>query len=105
MIGRAVLRNPWLFRDIARARRGQPVSAPTTAEVRRVLLTMVERLAADIHPNAALGRARGLVCRMTSGLRYGGQLREAVMHAPSLSATIDLLRAFPIPEQSQPLAA
>jgi len=67
MIGRATLSNPWIFQQIAALRAGRPVRLPTEHEAHALVIRLVERLAAEVHPLAALGRARGLVCRMTKG--------------------------------------
>ena len=92
MIGRACLSNPWIFRQIALLRAGEPVMQPSDSEVHALLISMIEQLAADVHPNAALGRARGLVCRMSKGALGGPGLRDAAMRAPSIEALLALLR-------------
>ncbi|MFN8624604.1 MAG: tRNA dihydrouridine synthase DusB [Candidatus Binatia bacterium] len=92
MIGRATLSNPWIFRQIAARRAGRSVCAPTDRDVQALLVSLVERLAAQVHPLVALGRARGLVCRMTKGVCGGPALRDAAMRAPSIDALLELLR-------------
>ncbi len=96
MIGRASLSNPWIFRQIADLRAGRPTAQPTAREARTLLLTMIEHLAADVHPNAAIGRARGLVCRMTKGVLGGPVLRDTAMRAPSIEALLTLLRGVDV---------
>ncbi len=92
MIGRATLTNPWIFQQIAALRAGRAVTPPGADQVRALLIKMVEHLAADVHPNAAIGRARGLVCRMTKGVLGGPVLRDTAMRAPSIEALLALLR-------------
>jgi nifR3 family TIM-barrel protein len=93
MIGRATLSNPWIFQQIAALRAGQPVRLPSAQEAHALLIRLVERLAEQVHPLAALGRARGLVCRMTKGVCGGPALRDAVMRAPSIDTLLALLRS------------
>jgi len=93
MIGRASLSNPWIFQQVAALRTGRPVRVPTEQEAHALLITLVERLAAQVHPLVALGRARGLVCRMTKRVCGGPALRDAVMRAPSIDTLLALLRS------------
>jgi len=93
MIGRATLTNPWIFQQVAALRAGQPAPLPTEREAHALLVALVERLAAQVHPLVALGRARGLVCRMTKGVYGGPVVRDAVMRAPSIDALLGLLRS------------
>jgi tRNA-dihydrouridine synthase B len=93
MIGRGVLTNPWMFREIASLRAGQPLEPPAEREVWELITNLIERMATEIHPLVALGRGRGLVCRMTRGLPYSAALREMATRAPSLDAMLLLLRA------------
>jgi tRNA-dihydrouridine synthase B len=93
MIGRGALTNPWMFRQLAALRAGEPVVPPNEQEVWELLISLIERLAAEIDPKVALGRGRGLVCRMTRGLRCSAGLRETITRAPSVEAMLDLLRA------------
>jgi hypothetical protein len=69
------------------------VRLPTDEEGHVLLIRLVERLAAEVHPHAALGRARGLVCRMTKGVCGGPALRDAVTRAPSIDALLAVLRS------------
>lgn len=92
MIGRGALTNPWMFQQLADLRAGLPVTPPAEGEVWRLITNLIERIAREIHPKVALGRGRGLVCRMTRGLPYSAALRETVTRAPSLEAMLDLLR-------------
>ncbi len=93
MIGRGALTNPWMFGQIAALQAGRPLAPPSEREVWQTITNLIERLASEIHPAAALGRGRGLICRMTRGLPYSAPLREMVTRAPTLEAMLDLLRA------------
>jgi len=93
MIGRGALTNPWMFQQVAALRAGAPVTPPSEAQVWRLVTNLIERIANEVHPRAALGRGRGLVCRMTRGLPYSAALRELITRAPSLDDMLALLRA------------
>ncbi len=91
MIGRAAISHPWIFREIAALRRGERVPLVTPAERCGAVDDLLVRLAEDRPPVAALGRARGLACRMLKSLRGGAALREAITRAPSIAALRELI--------------
>jgi nifR3 family TIM-barrel protein len=93
MVGRATLAHPWIFREIDALQRGLPVTAPTAAERFRAVDALIARLEEELHPQAALGRARGLACRMVKHLRGGAELRAALTRAPTTTAMRELLAA------------
>ena len=79
MIGRATLAHPWIFREIAALRAGTVPPPVTLAERFAAVDALIVRLAADLSPEGALGRSRGLAARMLKHIRGGALLREAVM--------------------------
>lgn len=91
MIGRATLAHPWIFREIAALRQGQPVPAVAPAERFAAVDRLIARLQEELPPGAALGRSRGLACRMVKYLRGGAELRHALTQAPSIDAMRALL--------------
>jgi tRNA-dihydrouridine synthase B len=86
MIGRATLGHPWIFREIATLRAGLALAPVTLAERLAAIAALLVRLGADLPPESAVGRARGLACRMVKHVRGGAVLREALTRAPSLDA-------------------
>jgi nifR3 family TIM-barrel protein len=91
MIGRATLGHPWIFREIAALRAGVTPPPVTLGERLAAIDMLLARLAADLPPESALGRARGLACRMIKFVRGGAVLREALTRAPSIAAMRGLL--------------
>ncbi len=91
MIGRATLTNPWIFREIAALRAGEQPLPVTFAERLSAVGALLTRLEAELPPESALGRARGLACRMVKHVRGGAVLREALTRAPSIAAMHVLL--------------
>jgi nifR3 family TIM-barrel protein len=86
MIGRASLSNPWVFREIIALRAGDSAPVASTSERFGAVDALVARLAAELPAESALGRARGLACRLIRHVRGGAMLREALTRAPSLDA-------------------
>ena len=91
MIGRATLGHPWIFREIAALRAGLAPPPVTLTERLGAVDALIARLAAELPPESALGRARGLACRMVRYVRGGAVLRETLARAPSLDAMRALL--------------
>lgn len=91
MIGRGSLGHPWIFREVAALRAGRTPPPVTVAERLGAIDMLLERLAAELSPESAIGRARGLACRMIKFVRGGAALREALTRAPSISAMRALL--------------
>ena len=93
MIGRGTLGHPWIFREIAALRAG---TVPTPVGLRERLAAidmLLARLVTDLPPESAVGRARGLACRMIKFVRGGAAIREALTRAPSVAAMRELLAA------------
>jgi hypothetical protein len=63
----------------------------TPAERFAAIDRLITRLAADLPAPSAIGRARGLACRMVKHVRGGAQIRELVGRAPSIEAMRELL--------------
>jgi tRNA-dihydrouridine synthase len=93
MIGRAALAHPWIFRDVEALRRGEPAPPIATRERYALVDALIARLAAELPEANALGRARGLACRLMKHVRGGAVLREALTRAPSLDAMRALIAA------------
>ncbi|MGH7894516.1 MAG: tRNA dihydrouridine synthase DusB [Candidatus Binatia bacterium] len=105
MIGRATLGHPWIFREIAALRTGAVPPPVTVAERFRTVDSLLARLVADLPAESALGRARGLACRMVRSIRGGAMLREALTRAPSIDAMRALLeRAAELQGLTEPAA-
>jgi tRNA-dihydrouridine synthase B len=96
LVGRGILRNPWLFAqtaDLAAGRQVREIGAP---ERGRFLLDYIDLLVAE-HPNAdhwVVNKLRALCGWYTKGFEGGSHLRVAVNHAPSVAALRTLVVAF-----------
>ncbi len=79
MIGRATMKNPWIFRQIADGMAGRPVREATLWERRDLMLAhfaAIEESAAD--PREALHKLRTMTGWYTSGLPHGRSLRVRI---------------------------
>jgi len=76
MIGRATMKNPWIFRQIADRMAGRPVREATLSERRDLMLahfSAIEETATD--PREALHKLRTMTGWYTNGLAHGRALR------------------------------
>lgn len=101
MVGRGILRNPWLLSQIAQSLRGEPVTEPTLKERREVLLRYFAQLAASIDADDAerlergtLGRIKKATGYFTKGLPYGARLRERIFHSHTVRDATDFLNEY-----------
>ncbi|MFH1469411.1 MAG: tRNA-dihydrouridine synthase [Pseudomonadota bacterium] len=86
MLGRGVVRNPWLPAQLAAWLEGRPPPEPSLQERLAMLEAYVAQQVATCHTErGALGRAKGFCGYYTRGLPHGGALREAVFHSQSVS--------------------
>jgi tRNA-dihydrouridine synthase B len=105
LVGRGILRNPWLFPQAADAMAGRPAREVTPRERGRFLLEYIDLLVAD-GPGKDAGRAhasrdrwvvnklRALCGYFTKGFDGGAHLRVAVNQAPSVAALRVIIERF-----------
>lgn len=103
MVGRGVLRNPWLLRQISQALAGEPVNEPTLEDRRGVLLGYFRQLG-DLGDHfvgdgrkreiVTLGRIKKATGFFTKGLPYGGKLRQRIFRSESILAACDFVNEY-----------
>jgi tRNA-dihydrouridine synthase B len=90
MVGRGILRNPWLLRQIAQDLRGEPVIEPSLTERRDVLLRYFRNLEdrfTETLPDRdriVLGPIKKATGYFTRGLPHGAKLRERIFHSAKI---------------------
>ncbi len=106
MVGRGVLRNPWVLRQIGEALRGDPIHEPKLEERRTVLLRYFDQLRESITgegdrlEKGTLGRIKKATGYFTKGLPYGSRLRERIFHSHTVAdATRHLNEYFDLLEE------
>jgi tRNA-dihydrouridine synthase B len=76
MIGRAAVRNPWIFRQIMQMENGLPVHDPGISERRSLIMEHYNFLSDVMEEHRAALRMRGLLLSYTKGLPGSGRFRE-----------------------------
>jgi tRNA-dihydrouridine synthase B len=76
MIGRAAVRNPWIFRQIMQIENGLPVHDPDISERRSLIMEHYNFLSDVMEEHRAALRMRGLLLSYTKGLPGSGRFRE-----------------------------
>jgi nifR3 family TIM-barrel protein len=93
MVGRGAIRDPWVFRRIERALRGEPALIVDDRERERVLLAYFAVIQSTFD-RAALGRMKKIAKYFCDGVAGGEDLRRAILHSETPSEAEDRVRAF-----------
>ncbi|KHL19037.1 UNVERIFIED_CONTAM: tRNA-dihydrouridine synthase [Mumia flava] len=103
VVGRGCLGRPWLFRDLAAAFAGEPVTAlPTLGEVAARMRRHAELLAEHLGEERGCVEFRKHVAWYLKGFRAGGRMRHALATISSLPE-LDALLADLDPDEPYPL--
>jgi nifR3 family TIM-barrel protein len=94
MIGRAAVKNPWIFREIAAARSGAIAREPTIEERRDLILYHFSLLREHEEERLALHKIRTFTGWYMHGLPNGRILRQKINGLSSVSQFIDEIEAF-----------
>jgi tRNA-dihydrouridine synthase B len=102
VVGRGVLRNPWILAQAADMISGRPVREVSMADRGRFLLEYIELLTAEridaaramTHDRWVINKMRALGAYFTKGLDNGSHLRTTINTCDSLSALRDAITQF-----------
>jgi tRNA-dihydrouridine synthase B len=95
LVGRGVLRNPWILAQAADLAAGRPVREPTSADRGRFLLDYMNLLLAENgYERWVINKIRALGTWYTKGIGNGSHLRTAINGAESIDRLRDLIAAF-----------
>jgi nifR3 family TIM-barrel protein len=96
MIGRATMKNPWIFRQAAAALEGRPAAEATLEDRREMIVNhfrMIQENDADA-PKAIMGKLRTFTGWYTHGLPNGRELRCRIQSLPNPDAFLDAVEEF-----------
>jgi tRNA-dihydrouridine synthase B len=110
MCGRATMKNPWIFREIAERLAGRPAREATLAERRDLMLGHFEAIGASaFDPREALHKLRTMTGWYTHGLPNGRALRVKISllttPADFREAVIEFFSQLEAGTVSEPIAA
>jgi tRNA-dihydrouridine synthase B len=94
MIGRACLKNPWIFAQAAAALRGEPIGIPSTEQRRELIFRHFGRLRECEEEKAALHKFRTFAGWYTHGLPGGRLLRQKINGIPDCASFMTALEEF-----------
>jgi nifR3 family TIM-barrel protein len=94
MIGRAAMKNPWIFRQIAALRSGGTPVEPTVEERRDLILFHFSMLRDREEERFALHKIRTFTGWYTHGLPNGKLLRQAINSLTSVGQFLDAIEDF-----------
>ncbi len=102
LVGRGVLRNPWILTQAADLLAGRPKTEVTREDRGRFLLDYIELLkhervrddAAGGHDRWVINKIRALGAYFTKGVEGGGELRHTLNRADSIAALTGLIAHY-----------
>ena len=94
MIGRAALANPWIFRQIAQLRHGEPLFSPSPWDKYQFLQSYLAFCLEEMNERGTLNKLKQLIGQLALGLPNSTNLRAAVQHAKSLAEAQTQLEIF-----------
>jgi nifR3 family TIM-barrel protein len=94
MVGRAAVKNPWIFRQIEELKQIGRCSAPTAAERCALILGHFRDLIEDGPPKLALHRMKSFLGKYTSGMPGAASLRGSLEHHRDPHALMEAFGAW-----------
>ena len=94
MIGRASMKNPWIFQQTAAALAGRPYRQPTALERRDLMLRHFQMLIAGEDEMTAFHKIRTFAGWYTHGLPGGRSLRQKIQGIPDPAAFLRQVEEF-----------
>ena len=94
MIGRASMRNPWIYRQIADELAGRPRYQPTLEDRRDLILTHFRLLSEQEQPKFALHKLRTFTGWYTHGLIGGKHLRTKIGSLETADAFLEAVEQY-----------
>jgi nifR3 family TIM-barrel protein len=94
MIGRASMKNPWIYRQTAELLAGRAPYEPTLEDRRRVILAHFALLVEQEEAKHALHKLRTFTGWYTHGLPGGGELRRRIGELDSSAAFLDAVEGY-----------
>ncbi len=104
MIGRGVIRNPWLFRQIREQRCGQPVFRPTGRDVLTYVHALYQAVSTDgIRESAQVSNMKKYLNFIGLGVEPTGQFLHGIRRATTRADLFTLCRQFLEHDEPMPL--
>jgi tRNA-dihydrouridine synthase B len=94
MIGRASMKNPWIFSQVSAAMRGLPIREPTTRQRRDLILHHFRLLVAGEDDKTAFHKIRTFAGWYTHGLPGGRALRQRINGIPDSARFLEAVEEF-----------
>ena len=94
MIGRAAVRNPWIFRQILQLEKGLPLQEPDLTERRSAIMEHFGLLSGSMNEHKAAVYMRGLLLRYTKGLPKSSRYREKFTQIKDLKSLVSTMDTY-----------
>ncbi|MFC1824594.1 tRNA dihydrouridine synthase DusB [Thermodesulfobacteriota bacterium] len=94
MIGRGVVRNPWMMKQILYLQKGLPIPVPDLEERRSFIMEHFRLLADSMGDHRAALVMRGLLLRYSKGLPYSSRFRGRITRIKDLESLTSTMDAY-----------
>jgi tRNA-dihydrouridine synthase B len=95
MVGRGIMRNPWLLCQIAESFQGRAPTEPSLDDRLEILLEyLAYRASVSDSEWVQLGRMKKVITYFTKGLPHGGKLRHALHRSQSVAEITQMIRVY-----------
>jgi tRNA-dihydrouridine synthase B len=102
MIGRAAVRDPWIFRNIVRLEQGLPVLEPELPELRSLIIEHYNLLSVSANEYRAALCMRGHLLHYTKGLPHSSHFREKFTKIQDFKTLMEVVdRYFTVLEEKR----
>ena len=95
MVGRGIMRNPWLLCQITESFQGRAPTEPTLDDRLEILLDyLAYRASVSDSEYVQLGRMKKVITYFTKGLPHGAKLRHALHRSQSVAEITQMIRVY-----------
>ena len=95
MVGRGLLRNPWLLKQYADHKQNIPFTPPTLEQRLQFILDYIKRLEdSDLSTTRILGKTKAFTGYFTRALAYSSKMRDKIYKTQSLQEVKDSLTRY-----------
>jgi tRNA-dihydrouridine synthase B len=95
MVGRGILRNPWLLLQISQSLKGEKPFVPTLTDRHEILIRYLKmRAMVSEKEHVQLGRMKKVITYFTKGLPSGAKLRKSLHQSNSVSEILHMISVY-----------
>ncbi len=95
MVGRGLLRNPWLLRQITDSMSGREMTMPTLLQRRDFVLSYIERMRQrGVGVRRIMGKTKCFIGYFSRALAHASRFREQIYHSDTLESIVEKIVGY-----------